>query len=459
MVNVQEHQASEPTRLDPIEADYVVVGAGAMGMAFVDEILSHGDGTVAMIDRHAKPGGHWNDAYAHVRLHQPSFFYGVSSTRLGTDRVDEVGLNAGLSELASGAEVCAYFDQVMQRRFLPSGRVTHLPSADYADGVVTIAPSGATVEVRARRAVVDATYMKVTVPSTRPPAYEIDAGATVIPPNDLPKVAGRVAGYTIVGAGKTAFDAILWLLANHVEPSAIRWIAPRDSWLINREFTQPGERFRIGEQVELIAAADSADDLFAAMESSGQFLRIDPSVEPTMYRCATVTEAELVELRRVHDVVRGQRVGRIGVDVIELDDGSTLPTTSNTVHVDCSADGLERRPVAPVFTDGRITLQTLRTCQQVFSAGLIGRIETLPDASLDEKNELATVIPHPDTPHDFLTTSLAHFHNMGRWGMHPVIGEWLLESRLSPGGPRAVGDFATAIEAVGKLESFLQPAP
>ncbi|MEM1334921.1 MAG: NAD(P)-binding protein, partial [Actinomycetota bacterium] len=83
-----------------IDADYVVVGAGAMGMAFVDEILTHSDADVVMIDEHGAPGGHWNDAYPFVRLHQPSFFYGVSSTRLGSDRIDDVGLNAGLSELA-----------------------------------------------------------------------------------------------------------------------------------------------------------------------------------------------------------------------------------------------------------------------------------------------------------------------------------------------------------------------
>lgn len=55
-----------------IEADYVVAGAGGVGMAFVDEILTHSDATVAIIDRKHRPGGHWNDAYPFVRLHQTS---------------------------------------------------------------------------------------------------------------------------------------------------------------------------------------------------------------------------------------------------------------------------------------------------------------------------------------------------------------------------------------------------
>ena len=52
-----------------LSADYLVVGSGAMGMAFTDVFLSESDATVIMIDRHHQPGGHWNDAYPHVRLH------------------------------------------------------------------------------------------------------------------------------------------------------------------------------------------------------------------------------------------------------------------------------------------------------------------------------------------------------------------------------------------------------
>ncbi len=65
------------------EADYVVVGGGAVGMSFVDVILAESDATVIMVDRRAHPGGHWNDAYLFVRLHEPSGFYGVNSTELG----------------------------------------------------------------------------------------------------------------------------------------------------------------------------------------------------------------------------------------------------------------------------------------------------------------------------------------------------------------------------------------
>ncbi|MGK0274854.1 MAG: cation diffusion facilitator CzcD-associated flavoprotein CzcO, partial [Ilumatobacter sp.] len=108
-----------------MDTDYLIVGAGAMGMAFADTILNETpDATLAIVDRQGRPGGHWNDAYPFVRLHQPSAFYGVNSRPLGNDVKDAVGWNAGLYELASGAEVLAYYDHLMHRDFLPSGRVT-----------------------------------------------------------------------------------------------------------------------------------------------------------------------------------------------------------------------------------------------------------------------------------------------------------------------------------------------
>ena len=44
--------------------------------------------------------------------------------------------------------------------------------------------------------------------------------------------------------------------------------------------------------------------LFARLEARELLLRIDPSVQPTTYRCAVVSTTELAQLRRVRDVVR-----------------------------------------------------------------------------------------------------------------------------------------------------------
>ena len=123
-----------------IETDYLVVGAGAVGMAFADVILTESEHTVCIVDSYAKPGGHWNSAYPFVHLHQPSQFYGVSSKELSQGRLEQGGLNKGLYELASGAEVSAYFDDVMRHQFLPTGRAQYFPMCVYQGEKTSLAP-------------------------------------------------------------------------------------------------------------------------------------------------------------------------------------------------------------------------------------------------------------------------------------------------------------------------------
>ncbi|MEL6830759.1 MAG: NAD(P)-binding protein, partial [Pseudomonadota bacterium] len=83
--------------------DYLIVGAGAQGLIIADELLTHTDAHILMVDRRDQVGGHWNDAYSFVRLHQPSVYYGVGSHPLGSGRIEAGGLNAGLYEQATGS--------------------------------------------------------------------------------------------------------------------------------------------------------------------------------------------------------------------------------------------------------------------------------------------------------------------------------------------------------------------
>jgi cation diffusion facilitator CzcD-associated flavoprotein CzcO len=109
-----------------LETDYLVVGAGALGMAFTDALIDHADVRVTMVDRRHAAGGHWQDAYPFVQLHQASVFYGVASTVLGTGAVQQGPPEAGLQERARRSEIQAYYGDVLYRRFLGPGRVTFL---------------------------------------------------------------------------------------------------------------------------------------------------------------------------------------------------------------------------------------------------------------------------------------------------------------------------------------------
>ena len=78
-----------------VETDYLVVGAGAMGMAFTDALIDHADVHVTLVDRRHAAGGHWQDAYPFVQLHQASLFYGVASTVLGAGAVQPADRRRG----------------------------------------------------------------------------------------------------------------------------------------------------------------------------------------------------------------------------------------------------------------------------------------------------------------------------------------------------------------------------
>jgi hypothetical protein len=416
-------------------ADYVIVGAGAVAMAFADTLLTDCDATMVIVDRRHKPGGHWNDAYPFVRLHGPSANYGVNSRPLGSGCIDRTGLNRGLYELATGPEICAYFDQVMRQRLLPSGRVTYLPLSDFAaDGTVTSRVTGARTAVRATRKLVDATFAETRVPATDPPAFHVSPGVRCAPPNVLAGLQEPCAGFVIIGAGKTAMDTATWLLEQGADPDSITWIRPRDAWLLDRRNVQPSDDFfdsTIGAfACEMEAARDavSVDDLFARLEASGQLTRIDPEVAPAMYRCAIVSDAELEQMRRITNVVRLGHVTAIEPDRIVLEHG-TIPTSPRHLHLHCSADGIPRKPPVPIFQRERIVPQYVRRCSPTFSGALIAHLEATL-AQDDEKNALCTPVPIPDEPLDWLRMQLHDARNSLAWSRSADLGHWLRSARL-----------------------------
>ncbi len=416
-----------------IEADYLVVGAGAMGLAFIDTLVRESDATVVVVDRNDQPGGHWTTAYPFVRLHQPSAYYGVDSRPLGSDTIDCAGLNEGFYELASGAEVCAYFDAVMRQQLLPTGRVTYLPMSEYlGDGRVRTL-GGDEVDVTARRVVTS--HVEIVVPSMRRPSYAVAAGVDCVPPNDLPRIREARDRYVIVGAGKTAMDACLWLLRHGVDAGRLTWIKPRESWVLDRAAIQPGRQFAkrtiadVSNQFRSVHEAENLPDLFDRLETHGCLQRIDQSVDPTMYRCAILSQAELAELRRITDVVRMGHVQAVEPGRITLEGGG-VDIDSSVLYIDCSADGLAHREPTTVFTDGHISLQTIRTCQPAFSASVIAHVEATY-ADDETRNAFCGPVPYPRVPIDWLRMMLAFNKNQLRWFSDPDMMAWVDAARLN----------------------------
>ena len=124
-----------------LRTDYLVVGAGATGLAFADALTAEADVEVTLVDRRPTAGGHWLQAYPFVRLHTPSVYYGVNSLSLGRDRIDQGGENAGFYERATGDEVRDYFAEAATR-LIETGRVRVLTGHEQSTWVPASKASG-----------------------------------------------------------------------------------------------------------------------------------------------------------------------------------------------------------------------------------------------------------------------------------------------------------------------------
>ena len=384
-----------------IETDYLVVGAGASGMAFTDTLIAHSDADVVMVDRRHRPGGHWLDAYPFVRLHMPSANYGVESRPLGRDRIDDFGPNAGFYERASAAEICDHFGRALDEVLMPSDRVRFQGRTEFRGGedgryqLVSLL-TGAETTVRVRKKLVDATYVESSIPSRHQPGFEVSAGVKLIPPNDLVDLDRPVTNVTIIGAGKTAMDTCSWLLEAGVDPDRIRWIRPRDPWLFERSFLQPLDLVAQYMQmqahwIEVASEAEDGRDFASRLEERGVFVRIDRTVEPDLFRGAIVSIGELESLRSIQRVVRKGKVRRIDPDRIWLDGGEEQ-AAANELFVDCTAAGV--RPVAPrpVFEPGRVTLEYVTIGFVPWSAATVAAVEAHRDDAAVQNNLCQPVI-------------------------------------------------------------------
>ena len=450
-----------------IKTDYLVIGAGASGLAFADSLIEQDpEADLVLVDRRPGAGGHWLDVYPFVKLHIPSAFYGVNSLPLGNDQIDRVGENAGFYERATGPEICAYFAEVAGR-LTETGRVRILLEHEYLEAGVEAERvrdlrNGGVRDVEVRRKVVDARYQEASIPATHQPSFAVAAGARMVPINELPSAAEGTERFAVLGSGKTAVDACTWLLDNGVEPDHVRWVRPRDAWFHHRRHFQPldqvGENMNgIALDVEAAAGATDLGDLFDRLEASDRLVRLESSVAATMYRGTLLSPTELEAVGQIDDVVREGYVRAIEADRIVLERGE-VETDPSVVHVDCTAYGLRDGPATVIFQRRRIVLQQVRQNSPVFNAALIAFVEVRRDDDA-ERNDLCRPNPLPSSIADWPGMSRRTFQIEQRWLQEPEVAEWIARSRLNllRGLPDKLGE-PVARAAVERFVANVAPA-
>jgi len=414
--------------------NYLVVGAGATGMAFTDALIDHAPARVVLVDRRHSVGGHWLQAYPFAQLHQSSDFYGVASTLLGGGRVQQRGPEVGLHERATVSEILVYYERVLRDRLMESGRVQLFSNCEYVGRrQVVSCISGERFEVPESCRIVDARYLSPDIPADTPPPFRVDDRVHVIPVNDLAVLDHAASQYVIVGSGKTATDACVWLLGRGVNPDAICWVRPREPWMLNRDVVQPDPMVFLGMAAGIMraaAAATSLDDLFRRLEDARIMLRIDCSVTPTMAKAPTLATWELDQLRSIEHVVRLGRLRRAEPGRLTLDQGS-VPLGKDAVVVHCAASGLQNPPLVPVWRPSAITLQPIRAGFPCFGAALVGYVEATRTDD-EHKNRLCPPTPYGNTLADWAVMHVRGIRATAAFGSEPDIKAWADGVALNP---------------------------
>ena len=127
-------------------------------------------------------------------------------------------------------------------------------------------------------------------------------------------------------------DAICHLIKNGIDSEKIRWIMPSDSYIYDRDAL-------FGTAKEII---------------KGSCYPFDVNVEAKRNAAATLSRAEY-RIVQTTNIIRKGRVSEVKHDHMVLRDGEE-PISDNTILVDCSAAGLTKKPVIPVFYEDRLIL-------------------------------------------------------------------------------------------------------
>jgi hypothetical protein len=441
-----------------VEADYLVVGAGAAGMAFVDSLVHNAEVHVAMVDRRHSAGGHWLDAYPFVRLHQASEFYGVVSTPLGDGELQTSGPEAGMHQRASAPEIVAYYADVLER-MVARGQVTFYPNSEYLGGRSwTSRLSGQHFAVPDSCRIVNAHYLAPDIPARTPAPFDVAEDVNSIPVNDLVDLSETPGQFVIVGSGKTATDAIVWLLDNGVDSDGICWVRPRDPWMFNRAVVQPDPTVNlrmVADIFESAREATSPDDLFLRMEATEVMMRVDRGVTPSMAKTPTLAHWELDRLRTIENVVRLGHIRHVEPGRLVCVDGDAdIDPSALVVH--CAASGLRYPPLVPVWGSSEITLQCVAT-GPIFGAAVAGYVEATRDDDV-EKNRLCPPHSLPNTPSDWPETILQGALGSQALATEPDLMRWsnatsLYRSRIPAeraNDPEVVDGIAR-VEAVSEI--------
>ena len=142
------------------------------------------------------------------------------------------------------------------------------------------------------------------------------------------------------------------------------------------------------------------------------------------------------------------RVKKVSKNNIFLERGR-VQNSEKSIIVDCSACGLASRPEKKIFSENAITLQSIMMCQQVFSASIIAKIESL-GLGVSEKNALVSPVAHPEVVDDLPACLFQSFKNVDQ--VNRKFPVWMRMARLNGAAHQSLFSYlADGVEALKQI--------
>jgi len=308
--------------IDLGECDYLIVGAGATTLAFLDTLVTElpDDTKFVLVDKKAAPGGHWIDSYGYVQLHQPSIVYGIASKQLEGN-----WLKCMLTQFmmpwnhrANKIEILKYFADFVEENkkqidfysdsvydFEKSNEDVHFFSS--MDGSVSY-------KVKVNVKLIDGSANENIVPHNSPLQFPVDEEVRVMTTNQVYDAHNenqkemRTNKYVVLGAGKTGMDAVVYLQRTmKIDPVDIAWVISQDVWMSSLNGGGSPKSHSI-----LLLKYDN-DMQKAALEGEEQrsIVRLDKDIMPTVFKFPLVSDEELKLYRNVKTIIRRGRATAI----------------------------------------------------------------------------------------------------------------------------------------------------
>ena len=309
--------------------DFVILGAGQTGLQFLHAGWQHKAGSIAMVDERDGIGGHWRTQYDFVQTEQEKFTYGIESSAWS---------GSPDWELASRADILSHYDSVLAPAIADPAVTLLLKHTAHRVCTATHGPAvlcvptarGSPSQLLVVRAIIiDASIN--SLPFHQIPQLTSDSSVPVFTPAMLPRLAAAAtpsaARFVVVGGGKAACDAVLYLrrvvlgLELFDTTDRLTWVLSTPLAFLKRERQ---EELVPSYSRLLLEHTREPDAALSALPSYSNLFHHFTDMPPRSTHGATLGAEEMQELRQCARV-EGERVARVTVGAVVLASGRRLP--------------------------------------------------------------------------------------------------------------------------------------